>query len=106
MAKEDFSQMYDAIADSTADKKKRGPRRTYTEQEAQEIAETMKTSGRKGVKLPRVNFAFSPSNYEYVCTMSRVSGMNMTEFINAVIKEHKAAHLDTYNKALEFRNSL
>lgn len=103
---EDFTQMYDAIADSTADKKKRGPRRTYTGQEAREIEETTKTSGRKGCKLPRINFALSPSNRDYVETMARVSGMNLTQFINTIISEHKAEHIDTYNKALEFRNSL
>ena len=106
MAKDDFSQMYDTIAQSTADVKKRGPRRTYNEQEAREIAETMKTSGRKGVKMPRVNFAFRPSIYEYVVIMSRVTGMNMTEFINKVLEEHMEEHKDLYNKALEFREQL
>lgn len=106
MAKEDFTQMFDTIAQSTADVKKRGPRRTYNEQEAREIAETMKTSGRKGCGLPRVNFAFRPSIYEYVTTMARVSGMSMTEFINKVLEEHMNEHQDLYNKALEFRNQL
>lgn len=106
MGKDDFTQMFDQIADSTADVKKRGPRKTYTAQEAREIAETMKTSGRKGVKMPRVNFAFKPSVYEYVSTMARVSGMNMTEFINKVLEDHMNAHMDTYKKALEFRDQL
>ena len=106
MGKEDFTQMFDQIADSTADVKKRGPRKTYTAQEAREIAETMKTSGRKGCGMPRVNFAFRPSIYEYVVTMSRVTGMNMTEFINKVLEEHMEEHKDLYNKALEFREQL
>lgn len=106
MGKEDFTQMYDAIAQSTADVKKRGPRRTYSEQEAREIGETMKTSGRKGCGLPRVNFAFKPSIYEYVNTMARVSGISMTEFINKVLEDHMQEHQELYNKALEFRNQL
>ena len=100
MAKDDFTSMYDT------DVKKRGPRRTYNEQEAREIAETMKTSGRKGAKMPRVNFAFRPSIYEYVTVMARVSGMNMTEFINKVLEDHMQEHMDLYNKALEFRDKL
>ena len=106
MAKEDFSQMFEAIADSTADKKTRGPRKTYNEQEAAEIMETMKTSGKKGVKMPRVNLAIKPSNYEYATTMSRVTGLSMTEFINSVIEDHKTQHAELYDKAIAFREQL
>lgn len=106
MAKEDFTQMYDAIAQSTADVKKRGPRKTYSEEEARAIAETMRTSGKKGCGMPRVNFAFRPSVYEYVTTMSRVTGLNMTQFINKVLEDHMEAHRDLYEKALEFRDQL
>ena len=38
--------------------------------------------------------------------MSRVTGMNMTEFINKVLEEHMEEHKDLYNKALEFREQL
>ena len=106
MAKEDFTQMFDQIAESTADKKTRGPRREYTAQEAAELKEAMQTSGKKGVKMTRINFAIKPSNYEYVTTMSRVAGIGMTEFVNRVLEEHKAEHMDLYNRALEFRNQL
>ena len=106
MAKEDFTQMFDAIADSTADKKTRGPRREYNAQEAAELKETMQTSGKKGVKMTRINFAIKPSNYEYVKTMSIVAGIGMTEFVNRCIEEHKQAHMDLYNHAIEFRNQL
>ena len=106
MAKEDYSQMYDAIAETAADRTKRGPRREYNAQEARELAETMQTSGRKGAKMPRVNFAFTPTNYEYICTMARVTGCNMTEFINRVITEHREAHAELYGRALAFRSEL
>ena len=56
--------------------------------------------------MPRVNFAFRPSIYEYVTVMARVSGMNMTEFINKVLEDHMQEHMDLYNKALEFRDKL
>lgn len=124
MAKKDFSQLdtgrvYDAIAEATAEtaepaavqdaqeiKEERKPRRTYTEEEKKQLIEEMKTAGRKGVKLPRINLAFSGSNYEYVQIMSRVCGMNLTEFVNKALREHKQDHHDLYERALEFRREL
>lgn len=136
MAKKDFSQVetgrvYDAIAEATAEAaepaaeqdaqevkpKKRGPRKTYTEEEKRELIENMTTAGRKGVKMPRVNLqltgtdsrsnvALTGSNYEYVQIMSRVCGMNLTQFINKALNEHRQDHIDLYEKALEFRRAL
>lgn len=126
MAKtKDFSQLntgrvYNAIAEATAEpeqeaqdtqeidevKTERKPRRTYTEQEAFEIMQTMKTSGRKGLKLPRINLAFVPTVYNYVQIMSRVRGETMTEFVNLALQQHMEEHRDLYEKAIEFRNSL
>ena len=106
MAQKDFSQVNNVIAQVTAEQGKRKPRKEYTEQEAAVIAETMQTTGKKGVKLPRINLAFSPSNYEYIEIMSRVRGENLTQFVNKIIAEHKELHRDLYDKAIEFRNSL
>jgi hypothetical protein len=121
MAKKDFTQVntgrvYDAIAEVTQEaqevqdtqqkRQKRKELKTYTEDETQEILETMQTSGRKGCKLPRVNMAFSPANYEYINIMARVRGEGMTAFVNHIVDEHRAAHQDIYEKAIEFRNSL
>ena len=118
MAKRDFSSIntghvYDTIAAATQDvqeeqpkQKTRKARKTYTEEEAQHMMETLQTTGRKGVKLKRINLAFSPANYDYVVTLSRVRGETMTEFINHVLEEHREAHEDIYRKAIEFKNSL
>lgn len=119
MAKKDFSKVntnkvYEAIEEATAEPvqdaqekpKKQKERRTYTEQEALEIMQTLKTSGRKGIKLPRINCAFSPENYLYIRTMARVSGMTLTEFINLALEEHAKEHAETYKRAKEFRDSL
>lgn len=121
MAKKDFTQVntdsvYDTIAQATqlegwkpmGDRisGKRKERRTYSKEEEQQILETMQTSGRKGIKLPRINLAFSPANYDYVVTMSRVRGENLTQFVNHILQEHREEHDDVYQKALEFRNSL
>lgn len=81
-------------------------RRTYTAQEAAEIIESGRTSGRKGLKLPRINLAFTPDNYEYVSIMARVRGESLTDFVNAVLRKHREDHGDTYERAIEFRNSL
>lgn len=122
MAKKDFSQVntgrvYDAIADATAEPEQETQealqaqeahktRRTYTEQEAQEFTQALKTSGRKGLKLPRINLAFAPDNYDYVQIMARVTGVSMTEFVNLALRQHMEEHKDLYEKAIEFRKSL
>lgn len=125
MAKKDFSQVptgrvYSTIADATAEPenaaqevqetqekpRKRKARRTYTEEEAAEILKTLRTSGRKGIKLPRINLAFTPENYDYIQTMSRVRGENMTDFVNLIIAQHKEENTAIYEKAIEFKNSL
>lgn len=109
MAKKDFSDMqttsiYGSINEATQGTRKQ--RKEYTEEEAKEFANNLQTSGRKGVKLPRINLAFAPDVYDYITTMSRVRGENMTQFINHVLKQYMQDHMDIYEKAIEFRNSL
>lgn len=83
----------------------RKERRTYNEEEALQMMQALKTAGRKGVKLPRINVAFAPQTYDYITTMSRVRGETMTAFVNKIILEHMQEHRELYDKALEFRNS-
>lgn len=117
MAKKDFSKVntgrvYDAIAAATAEQEPqeaqetRKERKTYTEEEAAEFLRTGRTSGRKGVKLPRINLAFLPDVYEYIQIMSRVRGESMTDFVNIALRQHMEEHHELYDKAIEFRNSL
>lgn len=136
MAKKDFSKMdtgrlFEDIAEATAAPEQEpaavqeaaekpaaqedagithtGPgRKTYNADTAasQELMNSFKTNGRKGLHLPRINLAFSPDNYDYITTMARVRGENLTQFVNKIISEHKAEHHDIYDKAVEFRNSL
>lgn len=119
-AKKDFSavntgRVYGKIAEATAEQEvqevqessgKRKPRKEYTAQEKLELMQEMKTAGRKGVKLPRINLAFVPSVYAYIQIMSRVRGESMTEFVNLALQQHMEEHRDLYDKAVEFRNSL
>lgn len=86
--------------------KKNKPRKTYTDQEAAEFSNSLQTTGRKGVKLPRINLAFTPEIYDYVRTMSKAAGMTYTEFIDHILQAHKAEHADIYQQAINFRKSL
>ena len=117
-------RVYNAIAEATAepeqeqeineaqesqaiqdDPHKRKERRTYTKEEVQAFKEEMRTAGRKGVKLPRINLAFSPTLYDYVQTMSRVRGESMTDFVNCVLRQSMDDHADLYQKAKDLLNS-
>ena len=106
------SSIYDAIAEATApatDQEEQAGRKTrkeYSAAEADEFKNQMKTSGRKGVKLQRINLAFTPESYEYVQIMGRVSGEGMTAFINKALKQHREEHRDLYERAIEFRDAL
>lgn len=113
MAKKDFSKVAEHISQATQEapatqeaQKKNKTRKTYTAQEAAEFSNNLQTAGRKGVKLPRVNLAFAPDIYDYVKTMSKASGMTYTEFLDRILRDHKAAHEDTYQKIVDIRNSL
>ncbi len=86
--------------------KAEGSRKTYTEEERQAFMASLRTGGRKGCKLPRINMAFTPELYEYVRTMSKVSGLTLTVFLNTVLKQYMDEHREQYEKAIEFRNSL
>ncbi|MBO4693681.1 MAG: hypothetical protein J5659_04760 [Clostridia bacterium] len=117
MAKKDFSKVnttpvYAAIEEATTEI---GPmpetvrykaRRICTPEEALNAMENLHTTGLKGVKLPRINLAFTPSNYEFVQTMSRVRGETMTEFVNFIMSKAREEHAATFQQALAFRNAM
>ena len=64
------------------------------------------SSNNKKSKLPRINMSFSPKIYDYIKTMSKVSGLSITEFVNSIIENHMNKHIDQYDKTIEIRNSL
>ena len=113
MAKKDFSKINtgniysDAIAEATQEpQKKYKTRKTYDTQEAEAYAQGLNTSGRKGLKLPRINLALAPDMYDYLKTMSKASGMTYTEFIDKLLRSHKEKHGDTYAQAVKIRDSI
>lgn len=81
-------------------------KREYTREEREAYIASMSTSGRKGVKMPRVNIPITPDNLAYVKTMGRVTGDGMGSFINWVIHQHLQDHTELYNKAKEFQKAL
>lgn len=113
MAKKDFSKINtdniysSVIAEATQEpQQKRKARKTYDAQEAEELSNSLNTSGRKGLKLPRINLALAPDMYDYVKTMSKASGLTYTEFIDKLLRNHKEAHSDTYTQAVKIRDSI
>lgn len=72
-----------------------------TMQEQIEAAEARRTQGRKGLKMPRMSMAFTPSNMDYMKVMAGVSGMTVTRFMNHIIEQHAATNAEKYRKAKE-----
>lgn len=87
-------------------RKKYKPRAKRTPEEIKAIQETGKTAGIKGAALKRINLAFTPSNYAYVSTMSRVAGMTETAFINKIISLHMEENAAAYELAIKYKNYL
>lgn len=82
------------------------PRKTYGKRATKQALDTMKTQGRKGIKLPRINMAFTPDNYDYIKTMAAIRGLSMSEFINMVIAKDLKENQKFYNKALQIQNDM
>ena len=82
--------------------KGRGQQGSASEEEAEARAEEGKTQGRKGCKAPRINMAFTPSNYEFIQIMAKASGNTMTKFCNLIIKAYQAEHPEYMEKAKAF----
>lgn len=99
-----------AIAQATQEaqpaQEARKERKTYTKQEKEQFLQEMKTAGRKGIKLPRINLAFAPDLHDYIKTMATAAGMSYTDFVNIVLRQHMNDHQEQYEQAVKFRNSL
>ncbi len=51
----------------------------------QDELETLRTQGHKGMKLPRINLAFSKANYDFIKVMAGIRGQNLTVYINSIL---------------------
>lgn len=90
------SRVYAAIDEATTEGR-------YTDQEARDFIEEGRTQGRKGLRMPRVNMAFTPEVYEYIRTMSRIRGESITKFTNFVFEQHMKANAALYEEAKAFK---
>lgn len=72
-----------------------------TKYEKQKVQEEQKTQGRKGIKMQRINMAFTPSNIDYIRVMAAIRGQTMTQFVNALITQDKEKNGSTYAAAKE-----
>lgn len=116
MAKKDFSTVktggvYDAIAQATAEPapeaipvRERG--RKPTAEEIQLAREQSRTRGRKGVKMLRINMAFTPETHDYIKTMAQISGLTITQFTELVFRRSMEDNAALYEQAKAFRESI
>lgn len=81
-------------------------RKEWNEETGAEYLDSLETAGRKGLKLPRINMAFSPDNYQYVQTMSKACGESLTQFVNRIIKLSRENNAEAYEQAKNFRAGL
>lgn len=68
-------------------------------QKAYEAKEALQTQGRAGVKLERINMAFTPSNYDFIKVMAAIRGQTMTVFVNSVLDNERARNGEKYKAA-------
>ena len=72
---------------------------TPKEQETQAVQEAQATQGRKGMKMQRINMAFTPSNIDYIRVMAAIRGQTMTQFVNALITQDRERNVEAYDAA-------
>lgn len=76
------------------------PQEAHEEQEKQKCTSLSQTTqGKKGMKLPRINMAFSPQNLEYLNLIGRIEGISATEYVNRLIDTDREARQGTIEEA-------
>lgn len=81
---------------------KKGQQGKASPEEAHDRAEALRTQGRKGCKLTRINMGFSPSNHQFIKVMAKATGQTMTEFTNFVIDAYQREHPEIMEQAAAF----
>lgn len=116
MAKKDFSSVntgsvYEAMTEATAEPAPAAiPHRKRdtmpTAEEIQLAREQSRTRGRKGVKMLRINMAFTPETHDYIKTMAQISGLTITQFTEMVFQKSMEENAALYEQAKAFRENL
>lgn len=76
------------------------------EEDVQQAQEELKTQGRRGYKIPRINMGFTPTNLDYIRTMAKAKGLTQTQFVNQVIDRHREETGENYAKIKELLKNL
>lgn len=115
-SKRDFTKinndaLYNAIEEATAEPAPAAirPRKRDTpptEEEIQAAREQSRTRGRKGIKMLRVNMAFTPEVHDYIRIMAQAHGQTITQFTNAVFKNDMKRNADIYDQIKALRERL
>lgn len=85
----------------------RKPRKRYTKEEAQEILESGRNArGLGGVKMPRINMAFTPQNHDFIITLARMRGETYTDFVNRMVDLYREKYKAQYEAAKALRESI
>ena len=64
------------------------------------------TQGKKGAKLPRMNMAFSPENYEHIEIMSKMMGSNHTQYVNDLVAKDREEKKELVEHIKELRKGV
>lgn len=75
-------------------------------QEVLEAQEELKTQGKKGARAQRINMAFTPSNLQFIRTMSKAKGQSMTQFVNDLITRERTQNGDAYKQITDILSNL
>ena len=75
------------------------PQTPATEDEMRERSENLRTQGRLGCHSPRINLAFTDSNYAFVRLLSRSTGYSMTRVVNRIMEAYRNEHSEIMEQA-------
>lgn len=81
------------------------PQEVQGEQQAYNAQEAQATQGRKGVKMPRINMAFTPSNLDYLRVMAGIKGVSITRYVNSLVEKDQEENGATYDAAKKLIDS-
>lgn len=77
----------------------------HEEQHMQNNNDALDAHAKKGrKKLPRINMAFYGENYDYLVYISRLSGKNITEYVNSLVDKDREINQDKIDRAKALLN--
>lgn len=76
-----------------------GQQATASRVEQKKRKSAMRTQGRKGCKMTRLNLAMTPENHEFIKVLSKVTGTTMAKVVNGLIATYRKEHPELLSKA-------